>query len=109
MTYSSPVEPMLVEPIEGCLVEMAKLLDEEDDMGDDWRRLWSELIDRPLNEVMVRGKQEGPTLFLLKRWCRMRSRSEATIGRLIAALTAIYRNDIARLLRACCEVRSAGS
>ena len=106
MTYSSPIERLLVEPTEACLVEMAKVLDEEDDdMGDDWRRLWSELINRPLNETMVREKREGPTLFLLKMWCRMQSPSEATIKRLIEALNVIFRNDIARLLIACCEVR----
>ena len=67
-------------------------------MEDDWRRLWSELIQRDLDVGMVKQQAESPTVFTLKRWCRMVPSESATIGKLIAALSAIYRNDVAEKL-----------
>ena len=98
VSYDTPVESLIDEPTASCFLEVSKHLDEDDDLGDNWRRLWSELLNRPLNEDVVRKRSEGPTCFLLKQWCRMKPPSEATIGRLMKALNAIYRNDVARVL-----------
>ena len=89
------MKPLIGEPVARCLFEVSELLDKDDDLEDDWRRLWKELLVRPLNEIKVREKSKSPTLFLLNRWCKMKPPSEATIGQLIKALNAIYRNDVA--------------
>ena len=102
------MESLVDDPTASCLLEVSKLLDEDDDLGDDWRRLWSELLNRPLNEDVVRKKSGGPTLFLLKRWCSMKPPSEATIGRLMKALNAIYRNNVARVLQRHVDIPSQG-
>lgn len=106
VSYSSPVRPLIAGPGAPvpCLLNMAHRLDEDDVMGDDWRRLWSELIDRPLEETLAKGQKEGPTLFLLKLWCRMKPTTEATVGRLIGGLNAIYRNDVAEIVETCIDV-----
>ena len=101
----TPVEFLIDEPTATCLLAVSKLLDEDDDLGDDWRKLWSELLNRPLNEDVVSKKCVSPTLYVLKRWCMRVTPNEATIGRLIKALSAIYRNDVACVLEEYCQVR----
>ena len=108
VSYDTPVESLIDEPAASCLLEVSKLLDEDDDLGDDWRRLWSELLNRPLNENVVKKKSKSPTLFLLKRWCSMKPPSEATIGRLMKALNAIYRNNVARVLQRHIDIPQQG-
>ena len=105
VSYMTPVKSLIDEPTATCLLAVSKLLDEDDDLGDDWRRLWSELLNRPLNEDVVSKKCVSSTLYVLKRWCRMVIPNEATIGRLIKALSAIYRNDVACVLEEYCQVR----
>lgn len=103
------MKQLIEDPVNPCIYELATALDkEDDDMGDDWRRLWSQLIDRPLKEIEVREKDRGPTRFLLKVWCRMKKSSEATIVHLSRALISIYRNDVAEILEKYTEVRSSG-
>ena len=104
VSYMTPVKS-LIEPTATCMLAVSKLLDEDDDLGDDWRRLWSELLNRPLNEDVVSKKCVSPTLYVLKRWCRMVIPNGATLGRLIKALSAIYRNDVACVLEEYCQVR----
>ena len=88
-----------------CLLEVAGMMDEEDDMGDDWRRLWSELVQRPLDEAVAKRQPEGPTIYTLKSWVRgIKHRSEATVGRLIKALSDVYRNDAAAVLEEYAQV-----
>jgi hypothetical protein len=78
-------------------------MDEDDVMGDDWRRLWAELVKRPLEETIVKevkAQPGGPTLYTLKLWVRgSRNPSEATIGSLIETLSKVYRNDVAEVLQ----------
>ena len=100
VSYNTPVKSLIHEPTANCLLAVSKL-----HLGDDWRRLWSELLDRPLNEDVVSKKCVSPTLYVLKRWCRMVIPNEATIERLIKALSAIYRNDVACVLEEYCQVR----
>ena len=47
---------------------------------------------------MVKRQGGSPTIFTLKRWCRMAPSESVTIGKLIAALGTIYRNDVAEKL-----------
>ena len=103
------MESLIDKPTASCLLEVSKLLDDEDALGDDWRRLWSELLSRPLNEDVVKKKSESPTLFLLKRWCSMKPPGEATIGRLMKALNAIYRNNVARVLQRHVDILQQGN
>ena len=86
------------------MIEMSKALDQLDDMEDDWRRLWSELLKRPLNEEVVSQKKEGPSQYLLKRWCQANPPCEATVGRLTQKLNSIHRNDVARIVEKYCKV-----
>ena len=102
---TQPVQDLIGDSPSQCIVEMSKILDQPDDIGDDWRRLWSELLNRPLNEDVVIQKKEGPTHFLLKVWCRSKPPSQATVGHLIQALNSIYRNDVARIVETCCKVQ----
>jgi hypothetical protein len=102
VSYSTPVQDLIGCIPAQCIVEMSKILDQPDDMEDDWRRLWSELLNRPVKEV-VSQKEEGPTRFLLTLWCRANPPSQATVGHLIKALNAIYRNDVASLLEKVCD------
>ena len=83
---------------------MSKVLDQPDDMEDDWRQLWSELLNRPLNQESVRQKKGGPTQYLLKRWCQAKPPCEATLGCLIQKLNSIHRNDVARIVEKHCMV-----
>ena len=106
VNYSTAVEALIKNPPHECILEVARLLDKPDEMGDDWRRLWSVLINRPLNESMVRARREGPTCFVLSRWCQMKPTSQATVERLIEALNDIFRNDVARCLEEYCQVRT---
>jgi hypothetical protein len=108
VSYSTPVQDLIGCIPAQCIVEMSKILDQPDDMEDDWRRLWSELLNRPVKEV-VSQKEEGPTRFLLTLWCRSNPPSEATIGHLIKALNAIYRNDVARMMEKYCKELSTNS
>ena len=87
-----------------CTVEMSTILDQPDDVGDDWRRVWSELLDKPLNEEVASQKEEGPTCFVLKLWCRMKPPSQATVRHLVKALNSIERNDVARIVQKHCKV-----
>lgn len=90
--------------------EIAAILDQEDEMmGDDWRRLWKELIDRPLDETTVKAMKGHPTKFMLTLWCRTKKSTEATVERLIAALNAIYRNDVAEMVEKYVEVRTGNA
>ena len=104
VSYSTPVQDLVGCTPSQCIVEMSKVLDRRDAMEDDWRRLWSELLNRPLNEEVVSHKKEGPTQFLLKLWCRMKPLSQATVRHLIQALNSIYRNDVARIVEKYCKV-----
>ena len=62
VSYNTPVKSLIHEPTANCLLAVSKLLDEDDHLGDDWRRLWSELLNRPLNEDVVSKKCVSPTL-----------------------------------------------
>ena len=104
VSYATPVEELIADTRSQCILEMSKILDQPDEVGDDWRRLWSELLDRPLQEEVASQKKEGPTHFLLKLWCRAKPPSQTTIGHLIQALNSIYRNDVARNVEKYCEV-----
>ena len=105
VSYETPVQDLIGDTPSQCIVEVSKVLDKPDKLGDDWRRLWSELLlNRPFNEEVVSQMEEGPTHFLLKVWCRTKPPSQATVGHLIEALNSIYRNDVARILEKCCKV-----
>ena len=80
------------------------MMDKEDDMGDDWRKLWTDLVNRPLNEAVAQHRPEGPTIYTLKLWVRSGKRSQATVGRLIKALSDAYRNDAAEVLEEYAQV-----
>ena len=107
MSLSLPVADLLSIPPHQCIVEISQLLDAENPLGDDWRRLWSKLTDRrALEEAIAKDHPEGPTVFTLRTWCRMKP-TQATFGSLIQALSAIYRNDVARKMQPfVCEVRT---
>lgn len=107
VTRSSPIKPLIAEHPAQCILEVAHTLNKEDALGDDWRRLWPELLDRPLDENVVKSQEEGPTMFTLRTWCRMKSAAEATVGRLITALNAIYRNDLAEIMENSIDVSKA--
>jgi GTPase SAR1 family protein len=81
-----------------CLMEVARSLDKYDPMKDDWRRLWSHLTRRDGDVNLVKEQSESPTIYTLRMWCRMAPLKSATVGRLVAALSAIYRNDVASKL-----------
>ena len=87
-----------------CLLKIAAMMDKEDAMGDDWRKLWSELVHRPLNETVVKHQPEGPTIYTLKLWVRGGKQSESTVGRLIKALSNVHRNDAAEVLEEYAQV-----
>ena len=80
-----------------CLLKVACMMDEEDNIGDDWRKLWSELLKQPLSED-AKHQTEGPTIYTLEMWAEGCHPSEATVGRLIRVLSAVYRNDAAEIL-----------
>ncbi|XP_062512447.1 uncharacterized protein LOC134188266 [Corticium candelabrum] len=109
VNYSTPVEALIKNPPHECILEVARLLDKPDEMGNSWRRLWFVLIDRPFNESMFRAMREGPTCFVLTRWCQMKPTSQATVERLIKALNDIFRNDVARCLEEYCQVAQTKS
>ena len=100
VSYATPVVDLIGDIPSQCIVQMSKVLDQPDEAGDDWQRLWSELLSRPV----VNQKKESPTRFLLKLWCRAKPPSEATVGHLIKALNSIYRNDVARIVEKYCKV-----
>ena len=104
MSYATPVQDLIGDSPSQCVVEISRLLDQPDKMEDDWRRLWSELLNRPFNEEVVSQTEEGPTHFLLKLWCRMKPPSQVTVGHMIQALNSIYRNDVARIVEKYCKV-----
>ena len=104
VSYETPVQDLIGGPHSQCIVEMSKVLDRPDKMGDDWRRLWSELLNRPFNEEVVSRTEEGPTHFLLKLWCRTKPPSQATVAHLVEALNSMYRNDVARIVGKYCKV-----
>ena len=86
------------------MIEVSRALNQLDDMKDDWRRLWSELLNRPLNEEVVSQKKEGPIQYLLKRWCQAKPPRETTVGFLIQKLNSTHRNDVARIVEKYCKV-----
>lgn len=99
MSSSTLISHLLVGPQpHECLLSVANIMDEKDDMCDDWRRLWSELVNRPLDEAVAKQQPAGPTIFTLKRWVRMSKPKDTTVGKLIKALSAVYRNDAAEML-----------
>ena len=103
--YETPVQDLIGDTPSRCIVEMSEVLDQPDDMEDDWRRLWSELLpNRPLNNEMVSQKEEGPTRYLLKRWCQAKPPCEATVGCLMQKFNSIHRNDVARIVGKYCKV-----
>ena len=104
VSYATPVQDFIGDNPCQCIIELSKALDQLDDMEDDWRRLWSELLKRPLNEEVVSQKKEGPTQYLLKRWCQAKPPCEATVGCLIQKLNSIHRNDVARIVEKYCKV-----
>ena len=104
VSYKTPVQNLIGDAPSPCIVEISKVLNQADKMGDDWRRLWSELLNRPFNEEVVSQTEEGPTHFLLKLWCRTKSPSQATVAHLVEALNSIYRNDVARIMENYCKV-----
>ena len=104
VSYSTPVRGLVGDTPALCIVEVSMVLDQPDDMEDDWRRLWQELVNRPLNEEVVSQKKEGPTQYLLKRWCQATPPCEATVGRLIEKLNSIHRNDVAGIVEKHCKV-----
>jgi hypothetical protein len=107
VSYSTPVQDLIGCIPAQCIVEMSEILDQPDEMEDDWRRLWSQLLHRPLKEEAVSQKTEGPTQFLLKIWCRSKPPSQSTVGHLIEALNSIYRNDVAGIVEKYCEVSAS--
>ena len=104
VSYATPVQDLIGGTPSHSILEMSNILDQLDETGDDWRRLWSELLYRPLNEEVVSQKKEGPTCFLLKLWCQSKPPSQTTVGHLIQALNSIYRNDVARIMGKYCKV-----
>ena len=109
VSYTTPVQDLIGDTPSQCVVEMSKVLNQPDDVGDDWQRLWSELLDRRLLEEVASQKKEGPTRFLLKLWCRSKPPAQATVGNLIQALNSIYRNDVARNVEKYCKVGISSS
>ena len=61
-------------------------------------------MQRPLDEAVANRCPEGPTICTLKLWVRGSKRSEATVGRLIKALSNVYRNDAAEVLEEYAQV-----
>ena len=105
VSSSSSVASLIEDPSVPYLHEVAKILDKIDIMGDNWRRLWSELLDRPLEEQLAMRHEKGPTMFTLMLWSCAKPPTEATVGQLIKALNAIYRNDVAGILEKHIKVR----
>ena len=101
MTSASLLSALLEGPHE-CLVKVALRMDRED--IDDWQKLWSELVKQPMDEAVAKYHPEGPTIYTLKLWVKAVEPSETTVGRLIKALSAIYRNDAAEVLLECAQV-----
>ena len=104
VSYATPVQDLIGDTPGQCIVEMSEVLDQIDDMDDDWRRLCSELLNRPHDDEVVSQKKDGPTHFLLKLWCRMMPPSQATVAHLIEALNSTNRNDVARIVGKYCKV-----
>ncbi|XP_062504591.1 uncharacterized protein LOC134181346 isoform X1 [Corticium candelabrum] len=109
LSYATPVKFLTGNSTASCMLDVSKYLDEADDLGDDWRRLWKQLLERPLEEDVARKNSKSPTLYILRRWCRMKHPSEATIGQLMKALNAIYRNDVACVLEEYCQTSETAS
>ena len=65
VSYTTPVQDLIGDTPSQCVVEMSKVLDQPDDVGDDWRRLWSELLDRPLNEEAHKERKFSLILCLI--------------------------------------------
>ena len=71
MTWSTPISHLLAgSPPHECFLKIAAMMDEEDAMGDDWRKLWSELVKQPLDEAVAKQNPEGPTIYTLKLWVK---------------------------------------
>eukprot|EP00118_Oscarella_pearsei_P023929 m.293732 g.293732 ORF g.293732 m.293732 type:complete len:1094 (+) comp40740_c0_seq29:402-3683(+) len=96
--YSKTIKSLLDFPLHQSIIDVAEELDKEDDLEDNWLSLWKKLLERPIkNSVEIQNKREGPTVYLLKRWVQQEGQ-RATVGKLLAALSAIYRNDVGNLL-----------
>jgi hypothetical protein len=98
VSYMTAVEDLIGDDPSQCIVDISRVLDQPDKMGDNWRRLWSKLLTRPVEEEVASQAEEGPTRFLLSLWCREKPPHQATVKHLIQALNSIYRNDVARTL-----------
>ena len=55
-------------------------------------------------EAVAKHHPEGPTIYTLKLWVKAIEPSETTVGRLIKALSAVYRNAAAEVLEEYCQV-----
>jgi hypothetical protein len=106
LTYMTPVEHLIGDSPNQCIIEVAELLDKKD--GLDCVQLWQELLHKSPNEEAVHQQTEGPTMFLLKLWCQIK-RSAATVGELIRALDAVNRPDISMLLQTYCQSTEVAS
>ena len=58
MSYATPVQDLIGDSPSQCVVEISRVLDQPDKMEDDWRRVWSELLNRPFNEEVVSQTEE---------------------------------------------------
>ena len=105
VTYMTPVEHLIGDSPSQCIIEVSSLLDHDDEMGGDWRQLWSELLHSSPNEAVIRQQREGPTIILLKAWCQMNPLYTATVGELVNMLNAVNRSDIAVIIEKYCQVR----
>ena len=101
----TPVQDLIGDHPSQCMIEASELLDQEDEMGGDWRQLWSGLLHKSPNESVVRQQREGPTLFLLKTWCQIQPPFAATVGEFVNTLNTINRQDIAVIIEKHCQVR----
>ena len=97
---TTPISHLLSDThVQECLLRVTEVMDKEDDIiCDDWRSLWCDLLQCPLNEEMKTKIREttSPTLYVMKKW--MRKSTSATVGKLIELLSAIYQNDVADIL-----------
>ena len=102
----TPVQDLIGDHPSQCMIEVSELLDKEDEMGGDWRQLWSGLLHKSPNESVIRQEKEGPTLFLLKMWCLIKPPSAATVGELVSTLNVVNCPDIAAIIEKYCQVRA---
>ena len=82
-----------------ALESLCALMDTIDPLGNDWRKLWTELLNEPMtsekSRVLPDGAQ-GPTHLLLTIWSQRVP--ECTVGYLMSVLRNMRRNDAADVL-----------